>query len=204
MLQEVQEQLVDEEVVRGHLVPHHVLFSRPRRGRAGDQATAQYSSSIQDRTELSVVAKIISSDSGARVESLTLVGNTRHHRGLVTANILLGDISVNNGVVHLIDKPLVIMTRTMLELLSDFPSSRYQTFHSHLKLLSATERLNETKTLLVPTNKAFDELEDQTMDEEMIDLHFLTDLILESDIRRYNFSKVNDYFLSFTFTLSDW
>ena len=96
------------------------------------------------------------------------------------------------------------MTRTMLELLSDFPSSRYQTFHSHLKLLSATERLNETKTLLVPTNKAFDELEDQTMDEEMIDLHFLTDLILESDIRRYNFSKVNDYFLSFTFTLSDW
>ena len=92
--------MVDEEVVRGHLVPHHLLFSRPRRGR--DQATAQYRSGLEDRTELSVVAKMTSSQSGPGVESLTLVGNTNHHRGLVNANILLGDISVNNGVIHLI------------------------------------------------------------------------------------------------------
>ena len=71
--QDVQAALVDEDVVRGHIVPNHLLFSKPRRGRVEAQATSQYSSGLEDRMSLSVVAKLISSEAGPRAESLTLV-----------------------------------------------------------------------------------------------------------------------------------
>ena len=187
-VQEVQPGLVDEEVVRGHLVPGHLLFSRPRRGR--DQATAQYRSGLEDRTELSVVAKMVSGQAGPAVESLTLVGDTKHQRGLVTANIILGDISVNNGVIHLIDKPLVILTSSMVELVTD-SNPRYRTFLSYLQLVSAKDRLVETRTLLVPTERAFSEFESEEVSEEMINSHLLSDLVLQSDIESHNSSSVS-------------
>ena len=81
------------------------------------------------------------------------------------------------------------MTRSMLEVVSDSP--RYTSFFSNLP--ASMGRLNKTKTLLVPTNQALESLEDQEMDDERINLHFLTDLILESEIKDFNSSKVTPY-----------
>ena len=49
------------------------------------------------------------------VESQTVVGTKQHGRGTVEAEVLLSDIPVQNGVVHLISKPLVIMASTLWE-----------------------------------------------------------------------------------------
>ena len=183
--------LVDDDVVRSHIVPGHCLFSRPRRQRGETRETRQYSSvqPVQYRLELSVVAAITSSQAGPRVESQTLVGNTRHHRGVVTANILLGDITLTNGVLHLIDKPLVLMTRRMVEVVTA-DSPRYRTFHSHLQSLPVGDLFQQTRTLLVPTHQAFQALEDGALSEEIIKLHFLPELILEEEIKRHNVSEV--------------
>ena len=178
--------------MRGHIVPGHLLFSRPRRGRGEARTTSQYSSGLEARLELSVVAALSWSQAGgAEVESRTLVGNTRHHRGAVRAGIVLPDIALHNGVLHLIDKPLVILARRMEDLVTA-DSPRYRTFHSHLQGQAGSVRalLQQTRTLLVPTNQAFQALEDPVVSEEMMRLHFLPELILEEEIKRHNVSAV--------------
>lgn len=45
------------------------------------------------------------------VRSNTIQGDRIHPRGMVVARIIKGNIPVQNGVVHLIDKPLMIVAR---------------------------------------------------------------------------------------------
>jgi len=49
------------------------------------------------------------------VRSNTVVGDRAHPRGMVVSRIVRGDIPVANGVVHLIDKPLMIVAKSLYE-----------------------------------------------------------------------------------------
>ena len=49
------------------------------------------------------------------VESITTWGTKKHKRGSVRANIVAGNIPVQNGIVHLIDRPLVVMANSLHE-----------------------------------------------------------------------------------------
>jgi uncharacterized surface protein with fasciclin (FAS1) repeats len=49
------------------------------------------------------------------VRSNTIVGDQFHPRGMVVARIVRANIPVANGVVHLIDKPLMIVAKTLYE-----------------------------------------------------------------------------------------
>ena len=49
------------------------------------------------------------------VESITTSGTKKHKRGSVRANIVKGNIPVQNGIVHLIDRPLVVMANSLHE-----------------------------------------------------------------------------------------
>ena len=62
--------------------------------------------------------KLLYNEGESRVESHTVVGSRQHKRGVVQANIVKGDIPVSNGVVHLIDRPLVIMAETLAEMVT--------------------------------------------------------------------------------------
>ena len=190
--QDLQPVLVEAEVVRGHIVPGHLLFSRPRQRRGEAVVTSQHRTGdwLEDRLDLAVVAAITSSQAGPGVESQTLVGNTRHPRGRVRANILLADIALSNGVLHLIDKPLVLMTRRMTEVVrADSP--RYRMFYK--LTLPVRDLLQQTRTLLVPTNQALQALEGEVVSEDSWRLHFLPELILEEEIKRHNVSAVRTF-----------
>ena len=54
-------------------------------------------------------------EEGVAVRSNTIVGDRAHSRGMVVARILRGNIPVTNGVVHLIDKPLMVVAKTLHE-----------------------------------------------------------------------------------------
>ena len=119
------------------------------------------------------------------VQSITLVGNTKHSRGVVSARVILGDIVTNHGVIHLIDTPLVIRTDTMAKTLSSAEHNhRYKSFFSHLQsypdLLETVDNLSNV-TILVPTNEAFDSVKDVVTDD-ILSLHFMKSLVLESQI----------------------
>lgn len=49
------------------------------------------------------------------VRSNTIVGDRVHPRGMVVARIVQGNIPVQNGVVHLIDKPLMVVANSLYE-----------------------------------------------------------------------------------------
>ena len=51
----------------------------------------------------------------AVVESITTYGTKKHKRGSVRANIVKANIPVQNGIVHLIDRPLVVMANTLYD-----------------------------------------------------------------------------------------
>ena len=61
------------------------------------------------------------------VRSNTIVGDRAHAKGMVVARIIKGNIPVKNGVVHLIDKPLMIVSRSLFE---------YLRVSDHINLLS--------------------------------------------------------------------
>ena len=44
-----------------------------------------------------------------------MTGTKKHKRGTVEARIVKANIPVQNGIVHLIDRPLVIMANTLYE-----------------------------------------------------------------------------------------
>ena len=44
-----------------------------------------------------------------------MTGTKKHKRGTVEAKIVKSNIPVQNGIVHLIDKPLVIMADSLYE-----------------------------------------------------------------------------------------
>ena len=122
---------VDQEVVRAHIVPDVLLFTRPQLRRAAAHPTLQFNSS-RHSIDLRVMAKLDMRNNGESqsligrdcltvcplvpvVESITTVGTKKHKRGSVRANIVKGNIPVQNGIVHLIDRPLVVMANSLHE-----------------------------------------------------------------------------------------
>lgn len=107
-------EIVDEEVVRAHVVPEELMFTLPPKRSPELYPTLQFNSS-KGVSNLAVKAKVSMKDVGPVVESKTMKGTKQHKRGTVEANIIKANIPVQNGIVHLIDKPLVIMANTLYE-----------------------------------------------------------------------------------------
>jgi len=180
--------LVDREVVRAHIVPGHLLFTRPHRRRAEAKPTAQYNTSRLS-LDLKVMAKVYHEEQGDIAESQTLVGTKQHGRGKVKATILKGNIPVQNGLVHLISSPLVVVAMSLWELI-DPAKPHNQRFKGLASLVveraDMVARLtNLVKgTLLVPTNEAFKLV---NMDREerdwVLGWHLLNTTIQTDDVR---------------------
>lgn len=51
------------------------------------------------------------------VKSNTVAGDTKHSRGVVLADIVRANIPVKNGVVHLIQRPLMVVDTTVIDFL---------------------------------------------------------------------------------------
>ena len=156
-------------------------------------ATSQHGSKLS----LSVVVKLLGEAEDSVVQSVVVVGSTRHQRGVVSARVVAegGDlVTGGGGVLHLIDTPLVVRPRPLAQLLAADP--RYSSFHAQLaawpesaQLLAAARNM----TLLVPTNEAFRRLGNQSLDEATLRLHLLDTLVLEEDINWRNESNVRQY-----------
>ncbi len=68
------------------------------------------------------------------VRSNTIVGDRSHSRGMVVARIVRGNIPVENGVVHLIDKPLMIVAKSLYEYIMVRKETESFLKSSHIKI----------------------------------------------------------------------
>eukprot|EP00096_Caligus_rogercresseyi_P009892 TRINITY_DN3461_c0_g1_i1.p1 TRINITY_DN3461_c0_g1~~TRINITY_DN3461_c0_g1_i1.p1 ORF type:complete len:396 (+),score=76.15 TRINITY_DN3461_c0_g1_i1:53-1240(+) len=108
----IRPELISTRVLEGHILPNTLLFSSSAPSR-------EYQSVAWEPKEggIRVNVSLQRSPSGNEVlvRSNTLVGDPAHARGIVLAKVLLGDIPVANGVLHLIDRPLMIVDKTLFE-----------------------------------------------------------------------------------------
>jgi len=188
---------IDPDVVRAHMVPD-LMFTRPQKRRVESKATLQYNSS-RGSSNLRVMAKVFVKDNVPMVESQTVVGTKQHKRGTVNAKIVKANIPVQNGIVHLIDKPLVIMASSLWEHLckekTGIHNMRFREFSMYLqKSPELCNTINKTSdaTIFVPTNEAFKFLSPSEMDrtisanaDRILGLHFVDHppAILSDDVR---------------------
>ena len=114
----------------------------------------------------------------------------------------LGNIPVRNGVVHLIDKPLMIVARTLYEYISEEgrrPGNRLSRFARLLRDKGGlfAEALLEAKegTILAPSDEAMEKVDQERLDfiigndylrAEMLGLHFVRERIVSTDYKIQN------------------
>ena len=138
-------------------------------------------------------------DAPVMVRSNTIQGDRVHARGMVVARVLKGNIPVSNGVVHLIDKPLMIVARTLYEYISEegrLPGNRLSRFAKLLRDKGGkfAEALLEAKdgTVLAPSDEAFEKVDRARLDfiigddylrSEMLGLHFVRERLTSNDFK---------------------
>jgi len=146
---------IDALVIRGHVVPQHVLFLRTA-GSAVYQSDAygdniKVDISIENRTSLN-------REQAWLAQSNTLQSDADHKKGIVMSKVVRANIPVKNGVVHLIDKPLMIIDISLYDFLNFESNNRLKIFNELLSRVpdvrSEIQNPNP-KTLLPPTDDAF-------------------------------------------------
>jgi len=104
------------------------------------------------------------------VQSNTIKADPKHNKGVVMSRVLRANIPVKNGVVHLIEKPLMIIDTSIIDFLSQEKDGRLKTFNRLLDLVpeirSEISRL-EQKTILAPTDAAFNNLDESEQDNKV-------------------------------------
>ncbi|XP_040570417.1 fasciclin-1 [Lepeophtheirus salmonis] len=186
--------LIDEKVINGHIVPNKLLFTRPIYDQ--EQKTVAYDSIGMKAT--AIIQQRLSPDSYDQVKSQIVQGTRHHSRGHVISNIIKSNIPVSNGVVHFIDKPLIIIASNMTEYLQTEASKngRLSRFANYLSTKSPDlfEKIKESSsgTVFAPSNEAFDDMNPDELEELLSDpikgqkifgLHFIEQRISSNDIR---------------------
>nr|XP_032512691.1 fasciclin-1 isoform X3 [Danaus plexippus plexippus] len=154
--------LIDGKVVDGHVIPHHVLFT---------QATpdGEEFKSMAFSDNVKVIISFTSTPNGKNdityVKSNTVAGDAKHSRGVVLADIVRANIPVKNGVVHLIQRPLMVVDTTVVDFLKgiekeDGPLCKF--YEVIMDLGEHNQFLNELTlakdiTLFAPSNEAWNE-----------------------------------------------
>ncbi|KAK0079744.1 hypothetical protein PV325_000870, partial [Microctonus aethiopoides] len=107
---------IDRQVIDGHVIPNHVLFTAPTPNDRPYETLA-------NNDNLKVTISFLTDPENKKkmyVKSNTLIGNDKHPTGVVLAEIIKANIPVKNGVVHLIQRPLMVVDTTVKEFLEIF------------------------------------------------------------------------------------
>ncbi|XP_021951577.1 fasciclin-1 isoform X1 [Folsomia candida] len=113
----IQINTVDIKVIDSHVIPNHVIFLRPSElqppKRLYDTAAMApfFPVLVEVEKEDQEDKYIVRSDTRSATDQF-------HLRGVVQTEVVKGNIPVKNGVVHLINKPLVVIDSTVYQTLA--------------------------------------------------------------------------------------
>ena len=97
---------IDSYVVKAHVVKCDVMFVRPSR-------KGFFYETMTNDDYIYVMVALFEENGATYVKSTTVLGDINHETGDVKAKIVVGNIPVANGVVHLIDRPLAVFDRKL-------------------------------------------------------------------------------------------
>lgn len=122
--------ITDRYIVEGHIVPNQILFTRPtiKNFYLETRANGDY---------IYIMVSFVYKDKELYIRSNTIFGDSNHQKGELWSKVIKGNVPVQNGIVHFIEKPLAIFDLT----LNPFP------FLPILTKLSGDPELNLTFSL---------------------------------------------------------
>lgn len=173
-----RQQEVDKWVIRGHVIPNEVVFTRTVRFQS--YRSVAYGPDID--VELSIINESNANGHGymLHAQSNTINSSYNHKKGVVLAKIMKPNIPVKNGVVHLIESPLMIVDISVWKFLQNEKDGRFSEL-LHLavyapdfkKLLQS----DHEKTLFAPSTDAIRQIPEETIEELKNNITAITNLL---------------------------
>lgn len=150
---------MDEQVIKGHIIPNQTLFTK------SVKKNYPYETMVNE-DYVYILAYFLQMDDRLFVKSYTLTGDIKHPVGEQYSEVVLPNIPVSNGVVHLISRPLVLGDKELT--LFPFLPMHFKIFGDptlnisyHLGELSNLNELlknnNTQLTYFVPRDSAWNE-----------------------------------------------
>lgn len=187
---------VDRVVIDGHVIPNHVLFTSPTPHNVPYQTLA-----FTDNVKVTV--SFLKQHDKVYVQSNTMSGDAGHPTGVVLAEIVKANIPVRNGVVHLIQRPLMVVDTTVKDFLESFKEKEdgpvykfYQTIRDFGEEIMSTISHLRDVTLFAPSNAALEEpgvqkiLQDKQRVKEILNLHYVKERLPLDKIKNKSVSQV--------------
>ncbi|CAG9858671.1 unnamed protein product [Phyllotreta striolata] len=201
---------IDEKIIDGHVIPGQVLFTTPTK------KDVPYQTSANGDNNIRVVILFTQEQRGNTVvnyvKSHTLFGDGTHTPGVVLAEIVKPNIPVKNGVIHLIQKPLMVVDGSVKKLLEEQDGRILSNFFNAIKdagpageeFLRTLDKGHDI-TLFAPCNRALEGdltlnaiLRDTPRFMDILKMHLVVDNRLyvdkiwqESQIRPLQVSTLN-------------
>lgn len=190
---QVRTTLVDNKVIDGHVIPHKVLFTAAAKMDPEAYPTMAFEDNL--KVTISFFTQTEGKTTKMYVKSNTLIGDSTHAAGAVLAEVVRANIPVKNGVVHLIQRPLIVVDTTVKQFLENFKEKEDEPLFKFYRIIldhggQFIDRLNSLGdvTLFAPSNAAWDNpnlvkvLTDPAKMQEILDLHVVRG--------RYNIEKI--------------
>jgi len=191
------EQLLAASYVHGHVAPGAALFTRPANRRAEQHHTMAFADNLK------VIVKVYkvnhhNAHDDYYVTSETIFADEKHRVGASMAHIVKANIPVMNGVVHLIDRPLMTIAPSIGSYLDNNTSQLsmfaelLKDFHPDLNAqLTAAGPNAETFTIFAPSNEAFSDFINNKLNQvklnsekikELLRLHIVKDRLTTREV----------------------
>lgn len=184
---------VDRVVIDGHVIPNNVLFTTPTPHNVPYETLA-----FTDNVKVTV--SFLKEHDKVYVQSNTIVGDVRHPTGVVLAEIIKANIPVRNGVVHLIQRPLMVVDTTVKDFLEEKKDGPVYKFYETIRdfggeIMSTISHLRDV-TLFAPSNAALEEpgvqkiLQNKERVKEILNLHYVKERLPLDKIKNKSVSQV--------------
>ncbi|KAF2894406.1 hypothetical protein ILUMI_11767, partial [Ignelater luminosus] len=184
-------ELIDNKTVDGHLIPKKVLFTAPTKQNV-EYETAANGDNL--KVYITFFQEPNDKTGTIYVKSETKVGDAKHTPGVVISEIVKANIPVENGVIHLIQKPLMVVDTTVKQFLQEKengPLSRFveaiaDTGELGKEFLKTIERARDV-TLFAPSNAAWSDgnlknvIGNKERMREILFMHLVVDARLTKD-----------------------
>ncbi|ETN65260.1 Fasciclin-1 precursor [Anopheles darlingi] len=192
---------LDRVGLEGHVIPDRVLFT----------ACAPYNEPLQTlafgenvKITISFVSYGTGRDARVYVMSRTALPNARLASGTVIAQIVKANLPVSNGVVHLINRPLVVVDNKIAQALQEDEDGIFSKFYDLIAdygpdFFAALQTGSGPKTLLVPDKAAVSRIQeskylnDRKKMMEVFRMHLIQESLPIDRIRRSSTGVIGHY-----------
>lgn len=169
---------IDKYVVRGHVIKNRRLFTRTMGNETYESAA--WESNV--KVELSLANQ--SDSAGAEytlfAQSNTMSTEPQRQKGVVLSKIVKPNIPVKNGVMHLIEKPLMVVDTSIKDF---FHRERHGRLEDFMRLVDYSPDFlmdldgTQPKTVFAPTNDALKVIPVKILDSLKSNTSYLTQLL---------------------------